>query len=821
MSGNASRLTLGVCALLCAACAHAGRGETTVILAGSVCSGVPQLTASEPQLAAASGTSEALVAYATPSKLVVYDLQAGRARLQIPAKLRSRPQLLRDLVVAVVEQDGQNKLVAYDLQTGQQRAAYPVPRASWLGAVQVGDNLIFTSSSLSFRPSERGSTVTALDARTGAPQWEKNVPYALSRPTAAAGRVYLISDHADVWALQADSGGSLGCSRLGSEPVEWLQADGDKLLLGTDSARAVQLTQTTPSELGRLQLKGATLPGQPQLQPSAYQSIPAERSAYGRVALATRLEVAADAPSVAGDRYFYAFYKHLFAFDAQGQLQWVHKLEADSVELRATAQAARVVTESGQVLWFDPQTGAVLSQLQLPDRPTSADSAVASPIGNKAAPAVPLQSELRAMAMDTDARLLPSRKLAVSALAALAEPDASRDLLDVYIEPSAPKELQNHVARVLAERTRGSEHLVAALAGDYNFLTGAPPPPLAAIVPGLVTNNEQRAVPRLVDRLFDPDTRLDELHLLVQAITKLGGRDAKKPLAEFLALYHADSSLTDDASALLAAAQALVPEAPAAAQKPHAEWLALEALSKDPSTLPALKDRLVSLLATAAPAPAQAVADAEPSPEPEREQPIRERLSDATISNVFSAHAAELHECIAAELARNAGLRALRFHFVIESTGKPSRFSVWPQRAELVECLQPKLDQLQFPAFTRGRRLASYTLALRGDATRDEDASAPENSKPFWFVAQLRGVGAQTPADRAPWWKNQNPLFVSVEEPTKPAEQIEAKQAPVESQAKPAPAAAGSDVKPQSEPAAPKAEDKPAADQWWLPGTAQ
>jgi hypothetical protein len=363
--------------------------------------------------------------------------------------------------------------------------------------------------------------------------------------------------------------------------------------------------------------------------------------------------------------------------------------------------------------------------------------------------------------------------------------------------------------------------LLGVLEGVFNRVTGAPPPPLAAIVPGLVTNNEQRAVPRLVDRLFDPDTRLTELHLLVEAISKLGGREAKKPLAEFLALYHADSSLTDDASALLAAAQALVPEAPAAAQKPHPEWLALEALSKDPSTLPALKDRLVSLLATAAPAPEQAVAEAEPAPEPEREQPIKERLSDATISNVFSAHAGELHECIAAELARNAGLRALRFHFVIESTGKPSRFSVWPQRAELIECLQPKLDQLQFPAFTRGRRLASYTLALRGDATRDEDASAPENSKPFWFVAQLRGVGVQTPADRAPWWKNQNPLFVSVEEPTKPAAQIEAKQAPVESQTKPAPAAAGSDGKPPSEPPAPKSEDKPAADQWWLPGTAQ
>jgi hypothetical protein len=168
---------------------------------------------------------------------------------------------------------------------------------------------------------------------------------------------------------------------------------------------------------------------------------------------------------------------------------------------------------------------------------------------------------------------------------------------------------------------------------------------------------------------------------------------------------------------------------------------------------------------------------------------------------------------------RNAGLRALRFHFVVESSGKLSRFAVWPKRAELLECLQPKIEQLQFPAFARGRRLASYTLALRSDAARDEDASVQEGSKPFWFIAQLRGVGAPSAAERAPWWQNQNPLYLSVEETPKPAAQADAKQAPVESQAKPGPAAADSDKRPASDPNRPPAEEKPGGDQWWLPPT--
>jgi outer membrane protein assembly factor BamB len=813
MSG---RFLLGACALLCAACAHTGHGETSVILAGSVCSELPQLTAAGAQQPPAPvADSQALVAYVTPqpgSKLVVYDLAAGRARFAVNGSWRSRPQLLRDLVVAVDERDGQDKLVAYDLQTGTQRAEYPVPRESFLGAVQAGDELVFTSTSLSFRPSERGSTLTALIATSGGKRWERSVPYALSKPSVAAGRVYVISDHADVWALEAGSGDSVGCARLGSEPVEWLQAHGDKLLLGTQAARAIQLSADAPSELGRLQLPTADLPGQPLLQPSAYQSVPAVRSAYGRVALAAPLEAGAAtaAPSIAGGRYYYSFYKHLFAFEPSGELRWVHRLTADSAALSASNDAVRVVSESGQVLWYGAEAGALLARVQLPDQLTSADITLGSTPPSSALAAATtaapsMQAELRALALDTDARLLPSRKLAVSALASSSEPAASRDLLDVYTQPAAPSELQKHVARVLAQRRTGSEHLVAALDGDYNFLTGTPAPPLAAIVPGLITNQEQRAVPRLIDRLFDPDTRLPELHLLVDAVAKLGGKDANKPLAEFLALYHADTSLSEDVSSLLAAAEALAEHS--------GELAVIEAVSKDPSTLPAVKDRLAAWLATRAPAaPQEAVASQTETATEAEQPPVLERLNDATISSVFTANAGELRECIGAELARNSGLRALRFHFVVESSGKLSRFSVWPKRAQLSECLQPKLEQLRFPTFARGRRLASYTLARRSDATRDEEAKAEGDNKPFWFAAQLRGVGAPSAPEVSPWWQNQNPLYLSVEEAPKPASQADAKQAPVESQPKPA---AESD-KPAAAPA-PAPEEKPAADQWWVP----
>jgi hypothetical protein len=477
-------------------------------------------------------------------------------------------------------------------------------------------------------------------------------------------------------------------------------------------------------------------------------------------------------------------------------------------------------------LWLRPQDGAPLAQMQLPDRLTSAHIEAASPTATGAAAAAPqLRLQLRALAQDSDARLLPSRRLAVSALAALPDPEATRDLLDVYTQPSAPEELRTHVARGLAERRTGSQYLLDALAGDYDFLDGTPAPPLKAIVPGLVTNGEVRAVPRLVDRLFDPDTRVSELNLLVQGIATLGGKEAHKPLAEFFALYHADSALDEDVSALLSAARVLWTGAQ------RSDLAVVDAAAKDPSTLAEVKAGLVPLLATASPgtpeAPPQNTTGDNPPPSPALAAP--ERLSDSAIAGTFASHASELRECVGAELARNAGLKALRFNLIIENSGAIARFSVWPKRDELVACLQPKLDALRFPAFARGRRLANYTLPLLDPPAPSSREETPrEGAQPFWFIAQLRGVGAPSAAERTPWWHNQNPLYVSVEAAPKPQPQAaQTSTTPAEASgaartpdsaagSKPAAVSGGS---PSDRPT--QAAPEPPTEQWWVPSGPQ
>jgi hypothetical protein len=345
--------------------------------------------------------------------------------------------------------------------------------------------------------------------------------------------------------------------------------------------------------------------------------------------------------------------------------------------------------------------------------------------------------------------------------------------------------------------------LVDALLEDYDFLDGRPSPPLAAIVPGLVANHETRAVPRLVDRLFDPDTEPDELTLIVNALATLAGAEANPALAKFLALYHADSSLADDPSALIAAAQALSTHAGTS------ESALLASVARDPATRDGLRAGLLPLMASEAVTPEPSAPSAEAAPAAP-EEALPEMLSEADIQRVFVANADDLRQCVLSELARNPGLRALRMAFVITSDGWLTGLQVLPNRPELVSCLKPKLSATRFPRFRHGRRLANYTIAVRPEASLTPGASlmARESTASFWQLAESRAAGKPKLKGRTPWWRNQNPLYVTVDEAPKPTAAAESNTAPATA---PKPAAPSNARGPN-----PDAKEAP-PDAWWLP----
>jgi hypothetical protein len=187
---------------------------------------------------------------------------------------------------------------------------------------------------------------------------------------------------------------------------------------------------------------------------------------------------------------------------------------------------------------------------------------------------------------------------------------------------------------------------------------------------------------------------------------------------------------------------------------------------------------------------------------------LPERLSDEALQRPFVEHADDLRACTLEELTRNPNLRSLRLSFVVQSDGGFSGLSVLPDHAELRRCLQTRLGAMRFPAFRGTRRLASYSVAVH--ANTDLALAQPTEAgteRAFWKLAEWRAGPITTLPSAAPWWQDENPLFVAVDTAAKAGPATDA--TPVEPAAgPPKPARAASEAKP-SEP--------PAEDAWWLP----
>jgi outer membrane protein assembly factor BamB len=213
-----------------------------VIVAGSVCSGIRGLDAqslgSAETAAPSASTAGVVAALSEPAQngsaeLFVMQLGSQRLLWKKPVRANARPQVLATLVVT----SSGDELVAFDLATGAERFRTPLGRPQWIGAAQSGDTVVFTTGTASWDPKLRGSSLIALDLHGGSERWRRDVPYSLSAPVIRGGRAIVVSDHADLWTLDLTSGKDTGCSAIGGNTVEWIDAAPAGLLFGAAEAR--------------------------------------------------------------------------------------------------------------------------------------------------------------------------------------------------------------------------------------------------------------------------------------------------------------------------------------------------------------------------------------------------------------------------------------------------------------------------------------------------------------------------------------------------------------------------------------------------------
>jgi hypothetical protein len=735
-------------------------------------------------------------------ELIAYDLARSAVRWRVRLAADSQPQLLSDLVLTTSRQ----QLLGFDAQTGRPRFAVGTGACTYLGAARDAKRVFFVCQyaelDLHAQPS---AELTALDAHSGRVLWRRQAQGALGRPAAVSGLVLVPWQQQSLSLLDARNGRELARLRSRDDVIDWVRADERGVFFGKGTLYRLGAHGYAGHHAGAsfTSVPSAALPGQPLSMESAFWPRPGSRSARGKIALYLEPEaVGADGVRIARGRYYFVFYRYVFGFDAAGTLLFARVLPSDAIAGQAVTAGLALALEAGAVWLLSPIDGATLMQANIGSPLASASLAASGLVSAQvAAQATPsLRRSLTEIALDADNRLVPARAYAVAQLAKLDDPEVTRDLLDIYAQSSTPPELGRTVADALLTRRVGLDHLIEALAARYDFLEQSRPAPLAVIVPPLVQAHEARALPRLVERMFDHETPLAVLPAVVRAVVALGDDSALAPLVSFLRLYRADSSFAAEPDALIEAARGILVHG--GAEGP----VLLRSIAGDGRASPTLARGVAALLNQrhGAQAPALVMADAT---ETLAGPPLPERLSQEAINATFAEHVDDLRACLIDELGRNPKLAQVRIAFIAEADGSTHALSFAPNTAELQDCLYPKVAGYRFPRFRWGREVESYVIALHTRAAEPSAADATTGEERFWDWSAARPRSEDRASSKAasPWWHSQQSFAPQASpqdtrEEAAPARAKEAAPSPTE-QAAPPPASA----------------PPPPEDAWWAP----
>jgi hypothetical protein len=693
----------------------------------------------------------ARVAAVGPDGLSLHDASSGKRLWRIAAQPDTAPLLRGELVLFARA----GKLFAHSVADGRLRFAVPLGRDALLGAALGDGRLVVSAADRGLAGTERGARLLALDARDGSVEWEHALPGRIGAPALRGGFVFVPWNFQSLSVLDARTGRER--LRLGTRQsvVRWVSSEAAGVAFGD---RDLRLVSTGGAALNgpALALDANALPGQPPLRPSSYEPLPAPGSADSQLGLHFALAPAAPA-RLRADGSYLVFFRHVFGFEPSGRLRFARVLGSDVVQAQPTETGLLVVTRSGELSLLDARDGRPRLAVQLGFEPLAAALEVRSLGGGEPSEApASLRAMLLALALDADSRLVPTRAFAARALATLPEPEVTRDLLDIYRQGSTPQGLTSVVAQQLRLRTSGAEYLIAALAERQDFLEQTRPAPLEAVVPALEQMGARQALPRLVERMLDPETPLAQLPTVVHAVGVLGERDALEPLRYLLRLYRADSSFAGHPEALIEAARAL------ARLGGEPERAPLQALASASGTQPALAEAIGRLWSPEAEAPAALAATPAAAP-----AAAPTRLSEAELHAVLSEHVAELRACVLEELGRNPRLSRLRIAFVAQPDGTPRGMSLSPNGPELSACLLPRLEALRFAGFEGERHVIDFVIAVRAFAPEPLQLATPVQEGPWWEAALARGGAEPEEGEGAArgeaWWKDRNTLGALVE----------------------------------------------------------
>jgi len=319
-----------------------------------------------------------------------------------------------------------------------------------------------------------------------------------------------------------------------------------------------------------------------------------------------------------------------------------------------------------------------------------------------------------------DNRLLPIRTYALGLLTSIDDPEVTQDLLEVTSRDDVPDQLRAAAAQALGSRESGAAVLVDSLSVHYDYLSRSRPVPLSIVSRTLTQMEAQEAVPALLEHLMDNETSLNDLREVAAAVVALGDASVVGPLRDYLVRYHRDSAFAESAQALTVMADGLL-------QHGHIEERELlTAMAANPQTVVGLREHITQAFeaiasaeraeeeAVAAAAAQQAQENAGPTAEEicqeQREQHYQ--LTQDEINQVMRANAADLRDCFMQEMERNEDVGQIRIVWLLTPDGRGINWDIIPRSPELLTCLIPHLNNIEFPCIRAYRQRARFGVNL-------------------------------------------------------------------------------------------------------------
>lgn len=651
-----------------------------------------------------------------PGEAFAYDLAGQRLLWKQPAQPASAPYLAGDL--AVIAEEG--RVTVRSLETGAAVAELPSGDMHLMGAHGDGDLAAVVMST----GGSMGARSRLVILRGGQVTFSDEVDEALGAPAVRAGMVFVPWSNINLSVL-TPQGVELSRVRVTNAVLSRARVANGEVYFGQNGVFQFDEKVSNGTKEHATYYEPPLerrLPGNPSFLLPGNKPPAAANSAVHSVRLAWQPAPSSKgAPiTLANDSLVLLFYKLVFAMDPTAkQARWIYQHAADVVGLGPSTDGLLVVDNKGGLAWVRGGFAQWTGDMGMAPTVAAVRSQGFSP-GSGSDEAADLSQQLLDAASNPDARLVPARALAVSMLASDEAPGATRYLVELCRQRSAPARVRNAACAALAQRSSGADAVSDALAQHADYLRDVPPPPVGPLAQAAMRMGERSVVPALLAHLQDPATADEDLPPLMLALTKLADESAVKPVQQFVRTYHAEAQPAGLQEALLLALELL-----GKLQKEGAtEWLG--ALANDRLSIPEVRGKASRVLAELEQqAAAQANADAgkgetedgtgaapddpdnpDTSDNTEDDNAIPERITHSHLVKALKPVQGKMRECVRRDKSHPT---SGRLTIVLDGEGDVVMVRTLPE--SLQECLEPLVLSVPFPA-NRYRRRQQLTYQV-------------------------------------------------------------------------------------------------------------